>query len=111
MNIKKIYIDFRKNFYINKLENLLNDDNKISELIKTNNSYDIEFARKIINEFIENSIFNTLYDKNVALSNETIHFILFNGIDKVFFDNILIFKEDIDFMRKYKKLMNKISKI
>ena len=34
MNIKKIYIDFRKNFYINKLENLLNDYNFFESIKK-----------------------------------------------------------------------------
>ena len=127
MNIRKRYIDFKKHIYLNKLENLFSDynffesiekktnilfnDDTIKEIIKTENSYDLEFTRGIIKNFIENSILNNLYNKNITISNEIIQFILFNGIDKVFFDNIHIFKEDIDFLNKYENLLTKINQI
>lgn len=127
MNIRKRYIDFKKHIYLNKLENLFSDynffesiekktnilfnDDTIKEIIKTENSYDLEFTRGIIKNFIENSILNNLYNKNITISNEIIQFILFNEIDKVFFDNIHIFKEDIDFLNKYENLLTKINQI
>lgn len=126
MNLKKAYIDFKNNIYINKIEKLFNNynffesiekktnilfnDNKIKEIIKTENSYDIELTRNIIKKFIENSLLNNLYN-NITISNEVIPFILFNNIDKMFFDNIDMFREDIDFLYTYKNLLTKISQI
>lgn len=87
------------------------NDKKIEEIIKTQNSYDIEFTRDIIKDFIKNSIFNTLYNNNVTKSYEVSQFILFNGIDKIFFDNIDMFGEDINFLNTYKTLLTKINQI
>ena len=127
MNLKKVYIDLKNNIYINKIENLFNNynffesiekktnilfsDNIIKEIIKTENSYDIEFTRDIIKDFIKNSIFNTLYNNDVTNSYEVSQFILFNGIDKIFFDNIDMFREDINFLNTYKTLLTKINQI
>lgn len=125
MNIKNTYSNFKRRFYLKKLDKLLNNynfftsisskvqqifnDSLLEELTNDKNPYSIEISRNIIEEFIETSLFNSICKKNIKFSDEMLNFILLYRIDKIYFDNIELFKSDIDFLNKYYELKNKLN--
>lgn len=124
MYLKEKYMQFKRNIYEKKLNNLLDNYNvynsinmkaeklctstKLKEIIRKDNRYPIEISKNIILNFVETVLFSEYTNNEITFDKVTLDFIISNRIDKILFDNINMFSDDIKFLNEYKILTNKI---
>ncbi len=125
MYLKEKYIQFKRNMYEKKLNNLLENYNiynsinmkaeklctntDLKEIIEKNNRYPSEISKYIISNFIETVLFSVYTNKEIDFDRKTVDFITSHRIDKILFDNISIFSDDIKFLKEYRILNDKIT--
>lgn len=125
MYLKQKYIKFKRNMYEKKVKKLLDNysiynsinmkaeklctSTDLKEIIRKDNKYPIEISKNIILNFIETVLFSEYTNKEINFDKITLEFIISHRIDKILFNNINMFSDDIKFLKEYRKLNDKIT--
>lgn len=90
-----------------KIEKLYNDP-KFKDIINNNKIYTVEKSKQIIYNFITTILFSVYNDTDIHFDKEILLFVVDYRLDELLFNNINIFKEELEFFNKYRILKKKI---
>ena len=121
--LKNYYKNKKNKIYIDKLEKMYSNfnlyssiDKKITKLyclpnikkiLESNSTYNIEKSKALIYDYVTTILFNYYSNKEIKFNKQTLIFVLNNNIDKILFENITIFNEEILFINKFNKCSSK----
>ena len=90
-----------------KIKKLYNDP-KFKDIINNNKIYTVEKSKQIIYNFITTILFSVYNDTDIHFDKEILLFVVDYRLDELLFNNINIFKEELEFFNKYRILKKKI---
>ena len=80
----------------------------IKKILESNSTYNIEKSKALIYDYVTTILFNYYSNKEIKFNKQTLIFVLNNNIDKILFENITIFNEEILFINKFNKTIKKL---
>lgn len=129
--VKKVIKKVKRYIYFYRIKRLLNKYNFYSSIYKKsikicsiknskeillNNNivvdiYNISLIQYLFFDFAKDEIIKAVFNKKVHYSINYTFFIVSNKMDKLFLDNISLFKCDIINLSNYKRLLDKINNL